>query len=83
VTFRLTVIPPDGEPVQHAPVQMKRVAVYGILVVLMNADPNYQVNDLIPYLEAREFAERFLKSPRRWEIKHGPTGFAFSIDGQE
>lgn len=83
MTWRLTVTPPDGEPVVRDPTIMLEVSAYGAMVVLMNADPAFWIDNPVPYLDAREFAEKLARSPRKWEMKHGPTGFVFSIDGRE
>lgn len=81
--FRLTVRPPEGDPVVCAPTIMATVSAYQAMVILGNADPRFHVADPVPYLEAREFAEKLGKAPMKWEMKHGPTGFVFSIDGRE
>lgn len=83
MSFRLTVAKPDGTRVVYDPTILVTVSAYRAMVILMNADPAFQVANPVPYLEAREFAERLSKVPMEWEIRHGPTGLVFSIDGRD
>ena len=83
MSFRLTVAGPDGTRVTYDPTILATVSAYRAMVVLMNADLAFTVESPVPYLTAREFAEKLSKAPMKWEMKHGPTGLVFSIDGRE
>lgn len=83
MTFRLTVTPPGGSPVTLAPTIMAQVSANLALVILMGADPAFDVVEPEEYRRAQEFAGRLARAPRNWEMKHEPSGFVFSINGRE
>ena len=62
---------------------MVEVAANLALVILMNADPDFDVPEPEEYRVAQKFARCLARAPRRWEIKHERSGFVFSIDGRE
>lgn len=53
------------------------------MVILMNADPDFEVPEPEEYQEARNFARCLAGATRGVKVKHKRSGFVFSISGRE
>lgn len=78
--FRLTVAPPDGDPVRKSWTLTQEVSAYRAMVILTGADPAVDMAEPISYPDAREFARNLIKTPPWFALRHRPTGIIFMIE---